>query len=274
MPLLSPSFVPSEKNIVLTKVASDFDFYLPFRRHVPSLANAQRVIYADVDRLTSDDGVGLFNILAFRGVFFGSPFACSNHFRWFNSLADWKNFYNGQQEEAKKYDGEEYYVNKNCYGQAQIGRQLSLLDLYWDQRLLWNNKFNKFPKPTAGEVFAWLISRHPSVNKSTNKNKHSATLFHNIGCLTALLICGDLVEACVIPFPTAKEWAELIAKAKKGARAGMEMCGLIVKESGKEEVCEAFALLDRALQHELRDEEKAAMGYNIIMLEHTLCKIK
>ena len=196
-------------------------------------------------------------------------------FCWFNSLADWKDFYNAGQDEAKKYDGEEYYVKKNCYGQAQIGRELALLDLYWDQRLLWNDKFNKSTKPTVGEVFAWLISRHQLVNQSKKTNdKHSVTLFHNIGSLTALLICGDLVEACVIQLPTAKEWGKLIAQAKKGARAGMEMCGLITEGSSKEEVCEAFALLDRALQHELRDEEKMAMGYNVIMLEHALCKIK
>jgi hypothetical protein len=50
---------------IITKVCSNLDFYLPFRQHAPSLANARKAIYADPDRLMSDDGVGFFNILAF-----------------------------------------------------------------------------------------------------------------------------------------------------------------------------------------------------------------
>ena len=54
----------------MKKVQSDLDYYLPFRQYAPSLANARQEIYADVNRLASPTGVGLFNILAFRGVFF------------------------------------------------------------------------------------------------------------------------------------------------------------------------------------------------------------
>ena len=79
--------VPTTENVI-TKVCSNLDSYLPFRQHAPSLANARRVIYADVNQLASDDGVGFFNVLAFRGVFFGSPFATSDHCQWFNSLDD------------------------------------------------------------------------------------------------------------------------------------------------------------------------------------------
>ena len=54
----------------------------------------------------------------------------------------------------------------------------------------------------------------------------------------------------------------------------MEMLGLIRKKASKEEVSKAFASLDLALRQELTEEEKAAMNYNVIMLEHALCKIK
>ena len=76
----------------MDKVTSDLDYFLPFRRHAPSLANARCKIYAEVDRLTSSTGVGLFNVLAFRGVFFGSPFAKSDRFRWFDQFEDWQRF--------------------------------------------------------------------------------------------------------------------------------------------------------------------------------------
>jgi len=220
--------------------------------------------------LASENGVGFFNILAFRGVFFGSPFTHSDHFRWFDSLADWKQFYAMEKGEANKYEDERYYVTKNCYGQSQIGRQLSLLPSYWDQRTLWNDMFNKPAKPTVCKVFKWLIARQTvDVYK-----KQSVTVFSNIGELTALLICGDLVEAGIIPMPSAEEWAKLIAKVGKGSKAGLEMCGFIEGNNNQQRICEAFVSLDLALQQELSNKEKEAIGYNVIMLEHALCKIK
>ena len=54
----------------------------------------------------------------------------------------------------------------------------------------------------------------------------------------------------------------------------MQMLGLIGKKASRVEVTDAFTSLDRCLQLELEEDEKVAMNYNVIMLEHTLCKIK
>jgi hypothetical protein len=264
LPILSPSYDPPQNDKVISKVLSNLDFYLPFRQHAPSLANARKEIYADLDQLSREDGVGFFNILAFRGVFFGSPFAKSDQFRWFDSLTDWEHFQDNQQEEADNYNGEEYYVVKNCYGQFQFGRELSLLSSYWNLRNRWRGMFNKSKeKPTVKKVFRWLIS-----NDSNKK-----TLFPNIGKLSALLICGDLVEAGLLPMPPAKEWAESVDKMGKGSKAGMENGRFVKENCSREEFCSAFASLDEALQMELTNEEKETMGYNVVMLEHALCKI-
>lgn len=82
------------------------------------------------------------------------------------------------------------------------------------------------------------------------------------------------METGILPMPSTKEWAESIVKMGKGSKDGMELCGFVGKNSSQEDFCSAFESLDQALQRELQDEEKEAMGYNIIMLEHTLCKIK
>jgi len=74
--------------------------------------------------------------------------------------------------------------------------------------------------------------------------------------------------------PSLREFGELIFKVGKGAKDGMAMFGFVEKDANMEEICEAFISLDLALRHELTKDEKEAMGYNIIMLEHTLCKIK
>jgi len=74
--------------------------------------------------------------------------------------------------------------------------------------------------------------------------------------------------------PTAHEWGRLIYTLKMGANGAMEMLGLISKKASRVEVAEVFTSLDRVLQKELQEEEKVAMKYNVIMLEHALCKIK
>ena len=144
----------------MEKVTSDFDFFLRFRRHAPSLANARRKIYADVDQLTSSTGIGLFNVLAFRGVFFGSPFAKSDRFRWFDRFEDWECFTVDEKEEATKdnHIEEKYYVKRNCYGRSQKERNTKLLKGYWEQRDLWNKIFNQPTQPTVEEAYVWLTA--------------------------------------------------------------------------------------------------------------------
>lgn len=260
LPILSPTFVSPTTGKVIPKVLTDLDFYLPFRQHAPSLINARRHIY-NVDWFPGEDGAGFFNVLAFRGVFFGSTFAQSARYRWFSTLEDWIRFKAEGTEVARRNgkDGEEekYYVKRNCYGQTQIDRSTDLLSVYWSQRNLWSAKFNNPTKPSITEVNKWLISNIP-----------------NIGGLSSLLICGDLIEAGVLTMPTANEWGGLIFTLKMGAKGAMEVLNLTGKRACREEVTEAFTSLDFALQQELEEEEKVTMNYNVIMLEHALCKIK
>ena len=265
LPIVSSPQSSSGSGYLMKKVKSSLDYYLPFRQHASSLINARREIYADVDQLASPSGVGFFNVLAFRGVFFGSPFAQSAHFKWFNGYKDWVSFMVDEKEEATM-DGrieEEYYVKKNCYGRSQQERSTKLLKGYWKQHNLWNEFFNQATKPTVQKVYGWLTSQDKGRSR-----------FRNIGSLSALLICGDLIEAGLIPMPSSMEFRELISKVGKGGKEGMTLIGLVKSSCKGEDICKAFQALDLALQHELTEDEKEVMGYNVIMLEHTLCKIK
>jgi len=128
--MISPSFTPPNIGVVINKVNSNFNYYLPFCQHAPSLKNARQKIYSNIDHFTSD-GIGFFNILAFRGIFFGSPFAKSDQYQWFLSLDDWNHFRAEGIEEATMDDHEEmeYYVIKHCYSRSQKDRSLDLLRL-------------------------------------------------------------------------------------------------------------------------------------------------
>ena len=107
LPIIDSSASSSDSSIaqkLTKKVRSNLDFYLPFRQHAPSLKNARCEIYhnGDLHLVDCKDGVAFFNILAFRGVFFGSPFSQSENFQWFDSYEEWKQFRDEEEEEACK----------------------------------------------------------------------------------------------------------------------------------------------------------------------------
>jgi len=117
------------------------------------------------------------------------------------------------------------------------------------------------------EVYKWLTS-------SDKVGRSTTTLFRNIGALTALLICRDLIEAKILGMPTTHEWGELIHSLDMGAKSTMFRLGMTKEKASKMEVANAFTSLNLTLRQELKEEEKVAMDYNAVMLEHALCKIK
>ena len=70
--------------------------------------------------------------------------------------------------------------------------------------------------------------------------------------------------------PEAHKWGGLIHTLDMGARSTMETLGLTRKQASRDEVSKAFTAFNLALQQELNDEEKMAMKYNVIMLEHPM----
>ena len=146
---------------------------------------------------------------------------------------------------------------------AMAAGSLKILPAYWTQRRSWNDMFNKSTMPTVEQVYNWLTSRENGVTK-----------FYNIGTLTALLICGDIIEAGIMPMPSSYEMAQLICKVGKGAQDGMQLLGLVRTGADRNDFINAFVSLDAYIEGMLGEEEKRAMGYNVVMLEHALCKMK
>ena len=70
--------------------------------------------------------------------------------------------------------------------------------------------------------------------------------------------------------PSASGLYELIFKVGNGGEAEMEMLGLVGEGVGKKD----FSSLDNYIESELGEKSKEAMGYNVVMLEQTLCKMK
>ena len=72
IPLVKNGFTSylNSNDAILKRVATSPDRLLPFRQMAPTVIKAYTVIYSNKERLRTR--AGLFNVLMFRGVFYGS----------------------------------------------------------------------------------------------------------------------------------------------------------------------------------------------------------
>ena len=273
------------KDAVVKKIATRPDFYLPFRERAPARQRVISTVYGNQQRLRSAEG--FWGVLAYRGVFYGSEFA-RHHDCNFADFEAWSTF------KANSDKPDAYFVDKNAYGTAISQRSLDRLSEYWDDRESWMALLGKHPGGLTFEVVYDFLSQHrpnsnfgkplPSGQKNPKGKTHSlgpnidvrktTMLFHSIGSLNALLICGDLAMAGIVNMPTKLEMGDLIFKLNKGVRGGLMKLGMIGEYPSANEVINAFVSLCDYLEQHLTDEEKETMGYSTSMVEHACCKFK
>jgi hypothetical protein len=285
----------------MARVSAELDYYLPFRQRAPTMKRAIEVLYSDRDRLLTSQGFA--NVLAFRGIFYGSDFA-QNDFQYFSSKEEWDNFYNEKEgvlgteekedavrrreEKKKKKAGiapkktksakqleeeqnrrkgatEDYFRDMGIYGTSNVTRSTSLFDKYWERS---SSQFWKNSKTVPWEEF---IRTNPSPQECYDWLTVSKR-FPNIGELAALLIVGDLIEAGVIRMPSPEEWGMLVVAVNKGAKKGLGDLKLINSNTPDHRIVQEFKALDDFLLANLTQEQKEVMHYNVVMLEHGLCK--
>lgn len=233
---------------MLKKIAGRTDFYLPFRSLAPTILKARQTILSDPNCLSTREG--LFNLIAFRGVFYGSQFA-RDDLRWFNSYEEWQEF------KTNSIKDEKYFVNKMAYGQVQKHRQTDNLKKYWENAEKWVKFLDDNPDSDVLALHEFFV-----VN------------FFNIGDLSAMLIIGDLLESGFLPSVDAQVMGKLVAKVGRGAKDGLECLGLIDRYSDEKTIVDAFVELDEHVKDAINQEQKNTMVYSILTLEHGLCKYK
>ena len=221
------------------------------------------ILYNDLEFLKTR--AGLWNVLMFRGVFYGSEFA-KNKLQHFQDLDDWRTFYEKEKSSGTEDD---YFVNVRAYGPANRHRKIDLVESYWDACAGWPQQNLR----TFESMATYLDTKKPG-EKKMGKKKISEKLFRNIGPLTTMLICGDLALAGVLELPSVEELGRVISRLGLGAKRGLFQLGLIsdLKTAREDEVVKAFKNLFSYLDMELTPAEKQDMSFSPLMLEHTLCK--
>ena len=170
-----------------------------------------------------------------------------------------------EEQNHQKGATEDYFRDTGIYGTSNVTCSTSLFDKYWERSTshFWKNSktvpWEEFihTTPSPQECYDWL-----TVSKC----------FPNIGELTALLIVGDLIEARMIQMPSPEEWGMSVVAVNKGAKKGLGDLKFINSNTPDHRIVQEFKALDDFLLANLTQEQKEVMHYNVLMLEHRLCK--
>ena len=122
----------SERSKVRTvrMVAKRPDFRLPFRQKAPTMKKALDTIYSDRDRLRTPEG--FWNVLTFRGVTYGSPYA-EKQLQWFDTYDEWADYY-ARSKNTVKGNKQRYFVDVCAYGFNNKHRKIENIKTYWEER--------------------------------------------------------------------------------------------------------------------------------------------
>lgn len=231
---------------ILAKVASKPDYYVPFRdSSLPPSRQAAIEAFTSSTLLTK---AGLFSLLAYRAVFYGSEWSKTTA-HIFNNPDD---FFNYQLVLDKPNT---FFENFTAYGTANRHRTVTKLEQLYEGCNEWE-EFQQIPQNRTGEkMFEYLMKKGR---------------FFGVGGLSALLICGDMECAGFITTEVS-EVGKIVELVDKGAANALKENDL-VHGQGAGAVESSFVHLYNFLNTNLTNEEKVLMHWNAWMCEFLLCK--
>ncbi|KAJ3506650.1 hypothetical protein NMY22_g17179 [Coprinellus aureogranulatus] len=144
---------------------------------------------------------------------------------------------------------------------------------YWEtiEERDWTAFTSSPERPTFSKTFRWF-----------RPTKQKRTLFSNLGNLGGMCLVGDMAIAQVCEMPTVSEMASVIVEIGSGAVRGLIRLGLLPaleefldhEKSAKEAmVREGLEEVMRFVEATFTEDERKEMGWNIIVCEHSLCKL-
>lgn len=241
------------------------DFYLPFREIAPSLSKALSANPGPYASTHLKTRAGFFSALIFRALTFAAPIAKEDGIFFFQDLEHW----NGVYDEALQSGLNDDYVRKiNAYGQPNFHRQPSIVPQLWESSEVWEDMLKKLRKDDDGKIdpvdfFQFMVGK-------------KGVKFANISSLTAYLLTADYVAAGLVGPPSFDAMAGLIVDISKGALQGLRDLGLLPQSRthkvGKPDVELALQKLWAYLEEHLEEEVKTQFNFNLVFLEHALCK--
>ena len=265
LPLLDTPGPITNHGAFMHKVSLDRDFLLPYRNMAPTLQLAYQADPGPYSPQSVRTRGGFFSALILRALTFSAPMVLEDRHLYFQSIDDWDEFEKAAEAENKP---KEYFADISAYGTPNRRRNTSIVPDLWRASSLWEERIEDLEDGQFSpiEFYQWICGKEAS---------HHSVKFTNIGPLTAYLITADYIHAGMVKMPTLDEMATLIHSIGRGALAGLRALGLLPRGVQAVTIDDVGLALDKLvnfLEEKLTEEEKKKMDFNLILVEHALCK--
>lgn len=271
-------------------VRTNPDFLLPQREWSPSRCAVKDVFTSAFCKTRA----GLFSLLLFRLITYNTDalrqMPAPEKQVAFQNLEQWETYMDAVKA---RFPGRQpdFYCNRRAIGsQTQVKRVLANASAYWATTgsIDWASVFGATPLTLTACIKVLDRLRVPQTPKGKERAGGTDRV-PQLGHLSQYLVCTDLIYAGVVSWPTAQEMGERIHWLNAGALKGLRLLGYCsqpptmvdpknpngttVPPPQVEDVIAAFEGFYRDVDARLSTREKLDMGWDIIMAEHTLCKL-
>ena len=274
-------------------IAADSDNFLALREQG---ASRRRILSCPENPFQDKNIVtkaGLFSALYFRARSFRSPALLqtpSQHLRtMFTGPEDVRQYESGiatlLQQSPELFGTLNATQRKYFFHHYKMYGQANPLPQDWPEKLWKAVELTDWEALTS-EGAADFQTLHKLWTKTVRKGKKSTAeapaelpsqYLPKMGALAIYLLCADLSYTCAVAKPSVDCLGNMVAGLKSGAVNGLQTLGLVPAElSGHEikpHVQTQFVQLFQQLSGMLSQEEKDMMGFDGVVLEHTLCKV-
>jgi hypothetical protein len=244
-------------NSLVDKIGRDVDRYLPFREKAPQRLQSLGPNGPFRDEILCTR-LGYFDALFWRGIGYRTQSVSDGRM-----VFDYPTF----QQHFTSLDtaGERYYCNKAAFGPSNAGRTTDSAAIYWESsglaectNWLFNNE-----RPLFRDQWRFFIRKRIGDEKA----------FPQYGNVVSLALTGDYVYAGKVLMPTVDEMGTVVWEINKGGVAGLRGAGYFdADRPSSDATVEAFRDVYDYLNAHLTQQEKELMGFDVIMVEHMLCK--
>ncbi|KAF6741898.1 hypothetical protein DFP72DRAFT_1082988 [Ephemerocybe angulata] len=236
----------------------------------------------DRRRLTGEDGPfapqvsktkeGLFSMVVCRAITWDTDFARRSK-QVFDSYEDLERERTKHKAlHPKDAEQESYFCKKNAYGGTAFGRKFENAKEYWDSAIDLEEEWRELTSREKRCAFTECVNffRPPG---------DRAGRFKELGPLAAYLLACDVAYAGLCCYPSLGEVAQAVYDNDAGALKGLRYLGL-VGSAGERRNRQTIPAIEAGLQEVMKfviegysEKEREEMGFDIICVEHLLCKL-
>ncbi|TDL24403.1 hypothetical protein BD410DRAFT_838413 [Rickenella mellea] len=231
------------------------DSFLPFREKAPS----HTTILEEPSPYQPENVrqcVGFFEAVMFHAIIFKCKILLEEKHQLFQSIGEWLLLVDCYVKEGKDNS---FFCDRCAYSPTNIPGQKYAPEC-WPPATKWEKYLLDHPDLSFLQLFKYLDSLN----------------MESVGSLTSYLRATDFAYVGIVPFPSPTEVAKAIITLGAGARNGLAKLKVWAKKKKKgntDDKIARFVFLHDKVKSLLSPGEQADMGYDMLMLEHSLCKL-